>query len=183
MDPVILTIIPYLSDWSKLQLLSTCKTYRELLPHAEFTRIYNYNGIKNIPGKFKNVQFIFNISRNQLENQLQNFTGFNLGLIPKCVNILYYDSDIRINDVLTENITEILLASNIPIFYLPPTVKTIRISINYYHNLDHLKHVNIIRIQCRKVEPYGRYQYSVPHYSTSRLDESQFNFNPPEYYM
>lgn len=124
MDLAIPIIIPYIPDIYKLDLLSTCRTFRAYLPQVKFTRVYDYRHAKKFQYMYniQNIQFNFSISYDKIRI-MEQMDGFVLGRIPSCVTILYYDSDIPLRMILHSNIREIILKSVATVSGLPDHVK------------------------------------------------------------
>jgi hypothetical protein len=103
MEEVILLIIPYLSDLYKIRLLSTCSTFRALIPRIQFTGLYDYSYVKHLPfiHNFLNVQFRFSLDAYVLLG-LREHEGFSLGRIPQHATIIYWRSDIKVTSVLND---------------------------------------------------------------------------------
>lgn len=127
---VILVILPYLKDTDKLSLLSTCRTFRNMIQDAVFTEKHSYFRVSHLPfiNSFANIytehipnvsqkhihlirSLMYTDSKHELSEFLNMFTlpRVMFGAIPPNVKNLYVDTAFDMYSIIPEHVMKLVI--------------------------------------------------------------------------
>ncbi|AUV58578.1 F-box and FNIP repeat-containing protein, partial [Bandra megavirus] len=112
---VILCILEYLKDDEKMNFMMTCREYYQLKNYINYTSLYEYNNVKNLPmnNRFKRL-----IYRGQISNKNEDIIEYIVEdldeIIPTSVTHLTFGDDFNqdITDCIPDNITHLTFGYN-----------------------------------------------------------------------